>query len=191
MPPGSKQKILVPLCGKTVDLLHLWKEGHEVVGVEGVLNAVQEFSSESGVELKHDNKIPGRYVSSDGRLSIINGNFFTTSHPELDNTFTAVWDRASFFALSPDVRSTSYIQSIKQLLNLKNFRYLLTTLEYDKSVMDGPPFSIDESEVHQLFGEFATVQRIDETEVTFGLQKFRDAGLKVKEAVYLMTSKNN
>lgn len=38
--------ILVPLCGKTHDMLYLCKQGFGVVGVEGVARAIREFKAE-------------------------------------------------------------------------------------------------------------------------------------------------
>ena len=42
--------ILVPLCGKSKDLVHLHGLGHNVVGCEGVEQACTEFFSENNIE---------------------------------------------------------------------------------------------------------------------------------------------
>lgn len=39
-------RVLVPLCGKTVDMPHLAAKGHEVVGVDGVALAAEQFAAE-------------------------------------------------------------------------------------------------------------------------------------------------
>lgn len=45
---AAPARILVPLCGKTVDMVYLAKSGCHVVGVEGVPRAVEEFWEEQG-----------------------------------------------------------------------------------------------------------------------------------------------
>lgn len=39
-PASSAPTILVPLCGKAVDLLHLYHQGYRVVGIEIVTQAI-------------------------------------------------------------------------------------------------------------------------------------------------------
>lgn len=41
--------VLVPLCGKTIDLVHLVQNGYSVIGIEGVELAVQQFFSENSI----------------------------------------------------------------------------------------------------------------------------------------------
>jgi thiopurine S-methyltransferase len=43
---GEGRRVLVPLCGKTVDLAYLAERGHQVVGVELVEAAVIGFFAE-------------------------------------------------------------------------------------------------------------------------------------------------
>ncbi|KAJ1620819.1 Thiopurine S-methyltransferase-domain-containing protein [Pavlovales sp. CCMP2436] len=45
-PDGAVKRVIVPLCGKTVDLPFLARKGHEVVGVEGVPLAAEQFAKE-------------------------------------------------------------------------------------------------------------------------------------------------
>ena len=47
--PG--QNVLVPLCGKSVDMVFLATRGHNVVGVEGVHRAVNEFEKDNNLPL--------------------------------------------------------------------------------------------------------------------------------------------
>lgn len=45
-PDETAHRVFVPLCGKTVDMSWLAAKGHEVVGVEGVIKAIEEFAAE-------------------------------------------------------------------------------------------------------------------------------------------------
>ena len=49
-------RVLVPLCGKTLDMHWLREQGHSVIGVEVVRSAVAEFFDEWGVEAKITNE---------------------------------------------------------------------------------------------------------------------------------------
>lgn len=49
---GSALSVLVPLCGKTWDLPYLCEQGFDVVGVEGVPRAIDEFRSEQRMRVK-------------------------------------------------------------------------------------------------------------------------------------------
>ena len=46
----SPKNVLVPLCGKTRDLVHLHGLGHTVVGCEGVEQACTELFSENNIQ---------------------------------------------------------------------------------------------------------------------------------------------
>lgn len=49
---GPPPSVLVPLCGKSVDMLYLCEQGFRVVGVEGVSRPILEFKSEQRMRLK-------------------------------------------------------------------------------------------------------------------------------------------
>lgn len=46
----DKIKILFPLSGKCIDLVHCYKMGHTVYGIEGVPLAVEEMFRQGGLE---------------------------------------------------------------------------------------------------------------------------------------------
>ncbi len=48
----EKGKVFVPLCGKSLDLLWLREQGHDVCGVELSPLAVQQFFAEQGLQPK-------------------------------------------------------------------------------------------------------------------------------------------
>ena len=47
-------RVLVPLCGKTLDMVYLAERGADVVGVEFVEQGVREFFDERGLEPERD-----------------------------------------------------------------------------------------------------------------------------------------
>ena len=46
----SAKTVLVPLCGKSKDLVHLHSLGHSVVGVEWIEQACTEFFAENNIQ---------------------------------------------------------------------------------------------------------------------------------------------
>ncbi|CAM9156361.1 unnamed protein product, partial [Ectocarpus sp. 6 AP-2014] len=50
--PGAAARVLVPLCGKTVDMPYLAQKGHEVVGVDGVEAAVWQLQRDSWLKFE-------------------------------------------------------------------------------------------------------------------------------------------
>jgi thiopurine S-methyltransferase len=161
--PASQLKILVPLCGKSIDLIWLKNQGfQEVIGVEGVRLAIEAFSSEYGVPLREtiykDTGIPS-FESEDGRLKILLTNFFKLDHATLNGSIDCVWDRGSVVAILPEDRPI-YATTMKRLLKGSSFRYLMNTVDYDQSLMDGPPFSVPQNSIQDNFGSFCKVENL-------------------------------
>ena len=198
--PASGARVLVPLCGKSLDLAFLHSQGHQVIGIEAVPDAISVFSQESGIPMVRQQTPGGRsevHASPDGRLVILVTDFLKVEQSDLpcnggDASVTHGWDRAALYALDADLRPR-YAAAVKRLFKLPAFRYLLTTLEYDGSAAGvcGPPHAVFESEVEALFGDVARIERLEETEVSFALPKFQEKGVCVKEVVYLLTAKTD
>ena len=68
----SPKTVLVPLCGKTKDLIHLHSLGHNVVGVEWIEQAANEFFTENNIQFS---KTPLEGV--DGSLYTVSVLMFT------------------------------------------------------------------------------------------------------------------
>jgi thiopurine S-methyltransferase len=138
-------RVLVPLCGKSVDLEWLVIQGYEVVGVELVELAAQAFFAERG--LAPTRREDGAFVVYEhGNLAIWVGDFFATTAAQL-GTFDAAYDRAAMIALPAELRSR-YALHLQALLTPKA-RLLLVTLHFD--VPGGPPFSVPPEEVSGAF----------------------------------------
>ena len=175
--PGSR--VLVPLCGKSPDLLWLSQQGCHVTGVELSEIAAQAFFDEAGIrfELSKTNGF-SYFRGLEQNVTIVCGDYFRFS----DQPFDALYDRASLVALPPNLRPL-YIQHTKSLLK-PDARQLLLTLEYDKSKSLGPPFSVMPDEVKRYWGGLRRVA--DRSDSGKSLTKFKDAGVReVIEAVWI------
>lgn len=139
---GARRRVLVPLCGKAEDLAWLAGQGHEVVGVELVEDAVRAFFSEHGLTPTVTPRGAHTEYAAAG-LTLLAGDFFATTR-ELLGPVDALYDRAALIALPPAMR-TRYAAHLLGLLP-KGAPGLVITLEYPQAAMPGPPFSVPEAE---------------------------------------------
>ena len=143
--------ILVPWCGKSLDLPWLCSQGHNVVGIElseiGTKQLFEENSIPYSVTREGEFQV---YEAKDRKLKLINGDFYKVT-PELAGTFEAVWDLNAFTAVEPAYRH-KYISVVTSLLS-PNAKVLLCTWSYGDQVLDEAPFSLASSLVLELFQE--------------------------------------
>lgn len=147
---GKDTRTLVPLCGKSVDLLYLAKLGFDVHGVELYEKAVAEFFVENQLPSPQTVETPDFKIFSIPRIHLSVGDFFKVSSEE---KFDFIYDRASIVALPEKMRS-DYAKKIAELLKPEG-QILLIAYDYDQSEMQGPPFSVSEKEITDLFKDFA------------------------------------
>lgn len=170
--------VLVPLCGKSVDLLWLAERGYDVVGVELSAIAVQSFFDEQ--ELGFENSVSGSlqcYRATDAPIRIYQGDYFEFS----GGPFHAMYDRGGLVALQREERAR-YAAHSKSLLEADAYQMILT-LEYDDSVVSGPPYSVGVDEVAARFPDLLRLS--SRNDINTGSPKFREAGLdEVIESVW-------
>lgn len=175
----SGEPVLVPLCGKSLDMHWLAEQGHPVTGVELDRGAIEAFFDEAGMTPTLDESGPMPCLTAGG-ITLFAGDFLEFSPVEL---FGLVYDRAALIALPPETRPR-YLDRLAELVK-PGARGLLVTLEYPQEAMEGPPFSVtpDEIHAHPAF-EFSCLERED---VLGSHQRFAEQGLPwLQEAVYTL-----
>ena len=166
---ASGRRVLVPMCGKTVDMLWLEEQGNSVAGVELSDIAARAFFEENGLQyMIREGTLPA-YTALGRDITIFCGDLFAFDEPG----FTGWYDRGAFVATPAEQRS-AYAEHIDALLAPGACR-LLITLEYDDSIATGPPFSISPEEIRRCWPDLQQVDRYDD--IDNGPPKFRDAGL--------------
>jgi len=119
--PGSR--VFVPLCGKSLDMLWLVEQGHEVIGVELSPLAVKAFFREN--HLQPVKRRQGRFTLwQHGRLAILCGDYFALTRADLGQ-IDSVYDRAALTALPEDLRRR-YVAQLRLLLPATCPVFLLT-----------------------------------------------------------------
>lgn len=135
---------LVPLCGKSLDLIYLLQSGFKVVGVELSKIAIELFFKENNISYELNN---GIYKAKEHPLTIYHQNFFDF---ESDISFSFIYDRACLVALPYQDRKR-YAQKILSLAD-NSFEIFLVAFEFsNKNFDDGPPFTVLEKEIRELY----------------------------------------
>ncbi len=171
LPPGCR--VLVPLCGKTLDMVWLAQQGHQVLGVELSSLAVEQFFAENGLQATVREAGPGKYYSA-GDISIYCGDIFDLGANVLGDCVGA-FDRAALVAL-PAAMRPRYARHVYGQLSAA-YRGLLITLDYDQSQMDGPPFSVRDDEVQAIYAGHSEAVLIDRRDILSKEPKFAERGL--------------
>ena len=141
------ESVLVPLCGKSLDMDWLARRQQKVVGIELSEIAVRSFFSEQFITplVTSIHGAESRYEFDE--LTIHCGDFFSVSADVCD----VAYDRAALIAMPASLR-TEYATRLLTLLKPQG-RLLLVTLDYPQDQLQGPPFSVSKEELVSLFPE--------------------------------------
>ena len=183
---APNSQVFVPLCGKSRDMLWLREKGHRILGVELSEVAVRAFFKENGYS---PHRVTGdRFDSCEANgICILCGDFFDINKEDLADV-GAVYDRASLIALPPDMRAR-YARHLAGILPPAT-HILLVTLEYPQVEMQGPPFSVTNSEVKKLYRDYADVRLIEQQDVLAKNLRFLERGLsRLQESLFLLTTR--
>ena len=173
--PGTR-RVLVPLCGKSTDLLWIEAQGNEVTGVELSDIAARAFFDENELEFRQSDG-GTRLEATDRRITIVCGDYFEFT----DDGFTAHYDRGALAAL-PASRRKRYAAHTNRLLSTDAFQ-LVITLEYDQGLADGPPYSIVADEILSYWPTLERIAAYDD--LANCPPKFHKAGIEeLREVVW-------
>jgi len=179
-------RVLVPLCGKSLDLSWLTGRGHQVLGVELSEKAVEDFFNEHQVQPQISSKGAFKVYRGDA-IELWCGDFFALTADDVADC-TALYDRAALIALPAPMRER-YAAHLQQIL-AQGVQGLLITLDYDQAQMPGPPFAVADEEVQRLLGDVWQMQVLEEQDVLDDSWKFLQAGVtRLEERVYRVCSR--
>lgn len=177
-------KVLVPLCGKSLDLVWLASQGCHVMGVELSEQAVEAFFNEQGLAPQISRRGDFK-VYQTGLIEVWCGDFFALDAQAVAGC-SALYDRAALIALPPLMRA-QYAERLTALLG-RGCQGLLVTLDYDQVQKAGPPFAVSDAEVRVLLGEHWALDRLEEQDILGESWKFvQDGVTRLDERVYRLT----
>lgn len=154
VPDGGE--VLVPLCGKSLDMLWLAEQGYSVVGLDMVEQAVQTFFEENELEIVSTKT--GKHVRhSSPPFTIFQGDFFQLKEGTVNAD--AWYDRAAMIAI-PLASRKAYVDQIRKQTK-PNAVGLLITFAYPQKEMEGPPFALHDEHVFELFSNGFEVECLE------------------------------
>jgi thiopurine S-methyltransferase len=182
--PGDR--IFVPLCGKSLDLLWLAAQGHSVVGVELSPIAVRAFFKNN--RMQPSRRKQGKFTLwQSGRIDILCGDLFDLTADDLGDV-AAIFDRASLTALPEDIRH-AYLAQLRNIVPLACKILLLTTEEPEADETQDQPFAIAD----EIISLYARGYDIDLNHVESLFEADADprirALVRIEHKAYVMTPK--
>lgn len=167
--------VLVPLSGKTPDMLWLSNTGAFVFGVEISEIAIHSFFEESGRSFT-TSAYSGFTIYSSGNIELWQGDFMKLPHKKLP-PIDLIYDKAALVALPADKRRIY----ANKLLALKNpdTSVLLHHFMYPQEQMPGPPFNVSSSEIERYFADSFSISILEKNEIPpETLPQFQQRGLR-------------
>ncbi|PLT22113.1 thiopurine S-methyltransferase [Psychrobacter sp. MES7-P7E] len=195
---AAGNRVFVPLCGKSIDMVWLATQGYDVVGVELVETAVQEFFAEQNIEptvyQQADNPTMKYYQGqlSGQTITLWVADIFALTFEDI-GFIDAVYDKAALIALPDDMR-VRYSEQVRKLssdtskvngANNEITPQLLLTLNYDQRKKNGPPFSINGEQLEQYYSAHYQISELASVPSSIGSAP----DITVTEQVWLLSNK--
>ena len=181
-------RVFVPLCGKSLDMLWLSRQGMRVLGVDVSPIAIESFLAENQLHARTRSAAEGTHYevtnAPGGDVEIVNGDVFEVDSGAIRQC-KAFYDRAALIAMPAPTR-TQFARDVYMQLPAGSSG-LLITLDYPEHQMQGPPFSVDEAEVHRLFDAQWKVERLERRDILASQPSFSEQGVTaLHTAVYAL-----
>lgn len=174
--PGHR--VFVPLCGKTLDIPWLLAQGHRVVAVELSELAVEALFASLDLLPAVTQRGPLKHFHA-AQIEVFQGDFFALNEALLGKV-DAIYDRAALIALPAQMRQ-SYSRHLMDITH--RAPQLLISFAYDQSLLAGPPFSVNATEVHAHYAADYQLEQL----ATQSLEKGLKGQYPAEETVWLLS----
>ena len=165
----SNVRVFVPLCGKSIDMLWLVAQGHEVVGVELSKLAIESFFQENNLEFSVEKvklavavDLVDVYKCVGKKITIFCCDLFVVSKDDFGKRFDAIWDRGSLSAILPAFgdRGKRYTKKMRSLL-ADDGNYLLESHFYEVDRNNEPPASLSMEFRNKLYEQNFVLRELE------------------------------
>lgn len=179
-------RVLVPLCGKSLDMVWLASRGHKVIGSELSEIAINEFVREQSLAYVTVMESETFRFYGASPYELYCGDFFALDAQAVGAT--AAYDRAALVALPPAMQQR-YAAKMAELMP-RGSKVLLISLDYDPNEMQGPPHNISRARVRELFSAHFDVTLLEALGGPPRTDHLRNRGVTwLEEASYLLVRK--
>lgn len=163
LPDGAR--VFLPLCGKTSAIAWLLQRGFHVIGAELSDIAIRDLFESLDVVPTISTIGSLKHYQADN-VDMYVGDIFELSAAQIGH-IDAIYDRAALVAL-PLLLRDKYSAHLIALTS--KAPQLLITYEYDQSLMNGPPFSINQEEVDKHYGNHYMITLLEQKSVLGGMK---------------------
>lgn len=186
--PARRPRVLVPLCGRSVDMAFLAESGAEVIGVDIAREALRRFAVEQagGADpLWEGQALAAFRCRRLPSVTLLAGDVFAAGPREVGGLVDAVWDRAALTSIpSPD--RTRYAAHLASLLAPRTGRVLVELLSCNLP-LEGAMAASDAEAVLTAAGLAVTCLR--DADVRGAYPHFAPPGLTELREVVLLARK--
>jgi thiopurine S-methyltransferase len=152
----------------------------EVVGVDGIRKALEEFIDENPQLQIEESQGCDAFERFEGHgISLLKGDFFDLDDNATNGKFDGIFDRGSLVAIDPSLRK-DYVNILGKLIK-PGGSILMATVDRREGTEEaknaGPPFSIDGDVINKLYGNLEWVESITKLDE---LDEFQDEDAKKK-----------
>ncbi len=181
--PGDR--IFLPLCGKSHDIAWLADHGYEVVGIELSGIAIESFFRE--FKLQYQRFESDRFIiRKSGNIILLEGDYFDLHADDIDGC-KLVFDRAALIAID-EANRARYCAHMQDITTV-NTDMLLVTLDYDQTIMPGPPFAVSQPEVLEHYRQAYQIDLLEQQDVIDEQSRWREKGLsRLMETAFRLSS---
>lgn len=168
------KSVLIPLAGKSKDILWFLDKGFKVFAVEIAQKAIIDFFEEASISYSKKGNI---YSSKN--LEFICDDMFNI---ENNIQYDFIYDRASLVALPKEMRTRLY--DLYNSLIAKSSTLFSIVIDYNKELMNGPPFNINDSEIKNMFQQCEILE--------FAKNQYvlpREKEIEIKQTSYIIRKK--
>lgn len=162
------QRIFVPLCGKSLDMMWLAERGHTVYGAEISGDAIRSFFKEQklhytreAIEMESTEGLSSGaavYRASEKDITLFEFDIFKLTSNHTGGTFDAIHDIGAFVALLGE-KQMDYVKVVSTLV-APHGRWLIETYDWDQS----DPTA--EADVYKIFSDSFNIRLIEKRRFT-------------------------
>ena len=151
--------LLLPMCGRSPDLLWLAEQGHTVTGIEWSERAVKQFFQDSEVMYSTEecrftsgDKLGSIYRGVDVPVTIYCADLFSLKGHSSIGKFDCIWDHGSVGSFHPEKSQRADYVAVCDSMLKPGGKILLSTFDYEQSEHAAFPFACSERDVHEMYG---------------------------------------
>lgn len=161
---AAPTRVLVPLCGKSLDMCWLASRGHTVLGVELSALACEAFFKENAIPFTKS--VEGAFTVYRGdRVTLLNGDIFALCAQDLGK-LGGLYDRAAIVALDRSTRAryaALLTKLVRECSSANGPLFVTITFERIPDGPEGPPFSVMQDEFKQLYEANFSIDSLSRT----------------------------